>query len=259
MEGLALNNLFNLKGKVAVITGASGGIGSFFSIELAQQGVKIVLNGRNEKKLEQLVTEINNTGGNALAVVGDVTKEDDAEKILKACLDRFGTVDILVNCAGIILRIPTEEFPLEKWEQVMDINVKGTFLMCKIIGGEMIKKKSGRIINIGSVRGGFGYRGGYSAYCPSKGAIHLLTKTLAVEWAKHGILVNCIAPTFVKTELTQEVLSNEQFYQELINAIPLGRIATPEDLVGPLVFFSSAASTFVTGQILYVDGGVTAE
>ena len=141
----------------------------------------------------------------------------------------------------------------------MDVNVKGTFLMCKIIGRDMIKNKSGRIINIGSVRGGFGYRGGYSAYCPSKGAIHLLTKTLAVEWAKHGVLVNCIAPTFVETELTKEVLNNRQFYQELIKDIPLGRIAMPEDLIGPLVFFASDASNFVTGQILYVDGGVTAE
>jgi len=259
MEWFRLNNLFNLRGKVAVITGASGGIGSVFSKELSQQGVKIVLNGRNENKLAQLVTEINNSGGNAVAVAGDVTKEDDADKVLKACLDKFDAVDILVNCAGVILRIPTEEFPVEQWEQVMDVNVKGTFLMCKIIGREMIKKKNGRIINLGSVRGGFGYRGGYSAYCPSKGAIHLLTKTLAVEWAKHGILVNCIAPTFVKTELTKEVLNNRQFYEELIKDIPLGRIAMPEDLIGPLVFFASDASNFVTGQILYVDGGVTAE
>jgi len=254
-----LDNLFNLQGKVAVITGASGGIGSVFSKELARRGVKIVLSGRNKKKLDKLVNEIEKTGGNAVAVAGDVTKEEDAKRILKVCLDSFGTVDILVNCAGVILRIPTEEFPVEKWEYVMDVNVKGTFLMCKIIGREMIKRKSGKIINIGSVRGGFGCRGGYSAYCPSKGAVHLLTKTLAVEWAKYGIFVNCIAPTFIKTELTAEVLNDRHFYQELIRDIPLGRIAMPEDLIGPLVFFASDASNFVTGQILYVDGGITAE
>lgn len=254
-----MSDLFDLSNKVAVVTGASGGIGSILSKALAQRKVKVILNGRSVEKINRLVEEIELAGGQAVPAVGDVTKEKDVENILKTALDNFGTVDILVNCAGAILRIPTEEFPVEKWERIMDVNVKGTFLTCKLLGREMIKRKSGKIINIGSVRGGFGYRNGYAAYCPSKGAVHLLTKTLAVEWAKYGVLVNCIAPTFVETSLTAEVLRDENFRRELEKTIPLGRIATPEDLVGPLLFFASSASNFVTGQVLYVDGGITAE
>jgi gluconate 5-dehydrogenase len=172
-------------------------------------------------------------------------------------LEVFPRIGILVNAAGIAIRKPADSFPIDEWQKVMDINARGTFLCCQAVGRVMIKQRSGKIINISSVRGRYGLPSGYAAYCASKGAVDTLTRTLACEWAKYNVLVNAIAPTFVETALTLPALADPEFAKTVKARIPLDRWALPEDIVGPVVFFASKASDFVTGQILYIDGGVT--
>ena len=175
------------------------------------------------------------------------------EDVLKV----FPGIDILVNAAGLAIRKPADSFPIDDWQRVMDVNAKGTWLCCQAVGRIMIKQKGGKIINVSSVRGRYGLPAGYAAYCPSKGAVDTLTRTLACEWAKHNVLVNAIAPTVVETELTKELLADVEYARTMKARIPMGRWATTDDIVGPCVFFASDASNFVTGQILYIDGGVT--
>jgi gluconate 5-dehydrogenase len=174
-------------------------------------------------------------------------------------LKKFPHIDILVNAHGISIRKPAETFPIDEWQQVMDINTRGTFLCCQAVGKIMIKQKNGRIINLSSVRGRYGLPANYAAYCASKGAVDTLTRTLACEWAKHNVLVNAVAPTIVETALTltPEALLNPDYAKYMKGRIPMGRWALPEDIVGATIFFASKASDFITGQILYIDGGVT--
>jgi len=170
----------------------------------------------------------------------------------------FGKVDILVTSAGIAMRSPAEDFPIADWQKVMDTNVKGTFLCCQAAGRVMIKQGGGKIITVSSIRGLLGHPGGYAAYGTSKGAVHLLTRQLATEWAKYKINVNSIAPCIFWTPLTEPILNDKKLYDIFMSRIPWGRAAEPEDFIGALVFLSSAASEFITGDILYVDGGSTA-
>jgi gluconate 5-dehydrogenase len=170
----------------------------------------------------------------------------------------FGHIDILVTAAGIANRFPAEEFPVAEFERIMTANVTGTFLCAQKAGQQMIKQGYGKIITIGSVRGYLGHPGGYAAYGTTKGAVHLLTKQLATEWAKYHINVNCIAPCIFWTPLTQQVLEDEKLKQIFLSRIPWGRAAVPDDMIGPIVFYSSAASDFITGTILPVDGGSVA-
>jgi gluconate 5-dehydrogenase len=192
-----------------------------------------------------------------LAISADLTDEPSVMNMVKSVMDEFGHIDILVNAAGLAIRKPAEDFPIEEWQRVMDINTRGVFISCKAVGQVMIKQRSGKIISVSSVRGRYGLPAGYAAYCPSKGAVDTLTRQLACEWAKHNVLVNAVAPTFVETELTRTALSDPEFAKTVKARIPLGRWAMPEDVLGPVLFFASKASDFVTGQILYVDGGVT--
>ena len=177
--------------------------------------------------------------------------------MVKRTLEAFSHIDILVNAFSLRIRKPAADFPVEEWQQVMDINTRGTFICCQAVGREMIKQRSGKIINTSSVRGAYGLPSGYAAYCSSKGAVDTLTKTLACEWAKYNVLVNAIAPTFVETGLTRDAEADPAFVEMVTARIPLGRWALPEDIIGPTLFLASKASDFVTGQILYVDGGVT--
>jgi gluconate 5-dehydrogenase len=177
--------------------------------------------------------------------------------MVKKTIEAFPHIDILVNAHGLAIRKPAETFPIDEWQQVMDINTRGTWLCCQAVGRVMIKQKSGKIINLSSVRGRYGLPADYAAYCASKGAVDTLTRTLACEWAKYNVLVNAVAPTIVETELTRPALADAAFAQRMKSRIPLGRWAMPEDIVGATVFLASKASDFVTGQIIYVDGGVT--
>jgi gluconate 5-dehydrogenase len=248
---------FSLRGKVALVTGGSGGIGKALALGLADSGADVIVASRGLSKIKEVEKAINDKGRRAYAVSVDVTDPKSVDDMVKNVLEKYQAIDILVNGAGLAIRKPADTFPIEDWQKVMDVNVKGTFLCCQAIGRIMIRQKSGKIINISSVRGRYGLPAGYAAYCPSKGAVDTLTRTLACEWAKHNITVNAIAPTVVETELTKELLADVEYAKTLKARIPMGRWATTDDIVGPCLFFASDASNFVTGQILYIDGGVT--
>ena len=252
-----MTDLFDLKDKVAIVTGGAGGIGRALALGLADAGADVVVTSRSLGHLEEVVKEIKAKGRKSLAVSTDVTQVKSVEDMVARALKEFPRIDILVNAAGIAIRKPAETFPIDEWQQVMDINTRGTFICCQAVGREMIKQRSGKIVNMSSVRGRYGLPVDYAAYCPSKGAVDALTRTLACEWAKYNVLVNAVAPTVVETELTKPALADPAYAQRMKARIPLGRWAMPEDIVGPTIFLASKASDFVTGQIVYIDGGVT--
>jgi gluconate 5-dehydrogenase len=248
-----------LTGKTAIVVGGAGGIGHAQALGLAEAGADVVVVSRKLEHLEPVAKEIQARRRKALAVAVEVTDEKSVAAMVDSVLKKFPHIDILVNAHGLAIRKPADTFPIDEWQQVMDINTRGTFLTCQAVGRVMIKQKSGRIINLSSVRGRYGLPANYAAYCASKGAVDTLTRTLACEWAKYNVLVNAIAPTIVETPLTltPESLLNPEFAKYMKSRIPMGRWALPEDIVGATIFFASKASSFITGQILYIDGGVT--
>jgi gluconate 5-dehydrogenase len=256
---LITGKLFDLNGKVAVITGASGALGEAAAKGLAVNGVDLVLSSVEEDVLEKLAEECRSLGVRAIPVFCDVTSEDQGNKMIDRAVEEFGKVDILFTCAGLAHREPLLDQSLENWRRVMDINVQGTLLACKAAARQMIKQGTGgSIITVGSVRGFHGHKDGYTGYGTSKAAVHYLTKTLAFEWAEHNIRVNSIAPCMFWSALTAPVLSDPNNMQKYVARIPIGRVAVPEDFVGALVFLASNASAMVTGHNLSVDGGTTA-
>jgi len=250
-------DLFDLTGRVAVVVGGAGGIGRALALGLADAGADVVVTSRKLEHLEDAAREIKAKGRKSLAVTVDVVDEKSVADMVNSVLKEFPRIDILVNAAGIAIRKPADTFPIDEWQQVMDINTRGTFLTCQAVGRVMIKQHYGKIINVSSVRGRYGLPAEYAAYCPSKGAVDTLTRTLACEWAKHNVLVNAVAPTVVETDLTRPALANPDYAKMMKSRIPLGKWAMPEDIVGATVFFASKASDFITGQVLYIDGGVT--
>ena len=254
-----LKNLFDLTGKVAVVTGGSGGAGKATSIGLALYGADVVVTARTLSTLEETAAEVEKQGRKALPISCDVADQESVDQMVKRTMEEFGKIDILVTTAGIALRHPAEEMPIDEWQKVMDINVRGTFLCCQAVAKEMIQRgEGGKIVTVGSIRGLQGHPAGYSGYATSKGAVHLLTKQLATEWAKFKIHVNCIAPCIFWTPLTEPILKDEEMYKIFMQRIPLGRPAEPEDLVGAVVYLASEASAMVTGHVLYIDGGTSA-
>jgi NAD(P)-dependent dehydrogenase (short-subunit alcohol dehydrogenase family) len=250
-------NIFDLTGKVALVVGGHGGLGKAIALSLADAGADVAVASRNLDSLKAVAREIETKGRKSLAVKVDVVDAKQVNAMVETIMKTFLRIDILVNAAGLAIRKPADSFPIDEWQQVMDINTRGTFLCCQAVGRIMIKQKSGKIINVSSVRGRYGLPAGYAAYCPSKGAVDTLTRTLACEWAKYNVLVNAIAPTVVETELTKGLLADAEYAKTLKARIPMGRWALTEDIVGPTIFFASDAANFVTGQILYIDGGVT--
>ena len=250
-------DMFGIKGDVAIVTGATGGIGKEIALALAQVGCLVVLADINKDLLEKTKLEFVEKDLDVISVVTDVTKKDDVEKMANTTMKRYGKIDILVNCAGVAVMQESKDFNLDKWEFVMDVNVKGTMLSCQAVGKHMLDQKSGRIVNFSSVRGLQG-KGGYLAYAPSKGAVNMLTKTLAVEWAKDNINVNAIAPIFTLTEMNKKILDDKKTYDWVISRIPKGKLCEKSFLVGPVIFLCSKASEFITGEIMYVDGGWSA-
>jgi NAD(P)-dependent dehydrogenase (short-subunit alcohol dehydrogenase family) len=249
--------MFDLSGKVALVTGGHGGIGRAIALGLAEAGADTLVASRNIAALKSVAQEIEAKGRRSLAVSVDVTSEKMVNEMVESIMQVFPKIDILVNGAGLAIRKPADSFPIDEWQKVMDINTRGTFLCCQAVGRVMLKQKRGKIINLSSVRGRYGLPAGYAAYCASKGAVDTLTRTLACEWAKHNVLVNAVAPTVVETDLTKDLLADPEYAKTMKARIPMGRWALTEDIVGPTIFFASDASNFVTGQILYVDGGVT--
>ena len=249
--------MFDLTGKIGIVVGGAGGIGHAQALGLAEAGADVIVASRKLEHLEPVAKEIQARGRKSLAVPVEVTDEKSVAAMVDNVLKEFPRIDILVNAHGLAIRKPADSFPIEEWQQVMDINTRGTFLCCQAVGRVMVKQRSGKIINLSSVRGRYGLPSGYAAYCSSKGAVDTLTRTLACEWAKHNVLVNALAPTFVETALTRTALADPEFAKTVKARIPLGRWAMPEDIVGATVFFASKASDFITGQVLYIDGGVT--
>jgi len=252
-----MNKIFDLSGKVALVVGGHGGIGKAIALGFTDAGADVAVASRDIEALNGVVKQIVAKKKKSLAVTVDITDEKQVNAMVDKVVKAFGRIDILVNAAGLAIRKPADTFPIDEWQKVMDINTRGTFICCQAVGRVMLKQKSGRIINLSSVRGRYGLPSGYAAYCPSKGAVDTLTRTLACEWAKSNILVNAVAPTIVETDLTKSALADPAYAKQMKDRIPMGKWALPEDIVGPAIFFASEASSFVTGQILYIDGGVT--
>lgn len=258
METNLIKGLFDVAGKVAIVTGATGGLGHTASKALAQAGVKVMLTGRNEKELKTLLAEIEKDGGTAAYSVGNPTVHEDVIKVVKDTVDKFGGIDILVTAAGFNKPGPVVEQPVEEWQSIMDANVKGTWLYLKEVGKVFLaQNRGGKVVIVGSVRGEYGWTN-LSAYNASKGAVHLMTKTMAWEWGKQKINVNAIAPTVFRTKLTQWIFDSPQALAGLLPQIPMGRLGEPEDFIGSIIFLSSKASDFMTGAIIPVDGGFLA-
>ena len=253
-----LKDLFDVSGKVALITGASGGFGHAAAIALSMAGVKVMVTGRTEEKLTTLVGEIEKAGDVAGYSAGSPIDHDDVKRVVKDTVDTFGGIDILITAAGVNKPNPIVEQPLEEWDMILDANVKGTWLYCKEVGKVMIEQgRGGKVILLGSARGELGMAN-YTGYSPSKGAVHLLAKSLGCEWGQYGINVNAIAPTVFRTALTQWMFDDQAFYKNFLRRIPIGRLGEPEDFLGTVIYLSSKASDFLTGAIICADGGYTA-
>lgn len=250
-------NLFDVSEKIALITGSSGGLGSSFARGLAENGTIIILNGRNKKKLEEQVLSFRSAGCKAFGYAFDVTNSDEIAQAVDQIRREVGPIDILVNNAGINLRAPLENYSDEDWDKVIGINLTGAYKVAKAVVKSMIERKSGKIINIGSMQSELG-RPTIAPYAASKGGIKMLTKGMAVDWAKYNIQVNGIGPGYFKTEMTKTLYENPEFNAWLCGRTPSNRWGDPEELIGALLFLSSSASNYVNGQMLYVDGGLLA-
>jgi NAD(P)-dependent dehydrogenase (short-subunit alcohol dehydrogenase family) len=252
-------DLFRLDGKIAVVIGGAGGIGETLALGLSQYGAKVVVSSRNLERLKEVAKEIQaKTGGQVMALQVDVTDEDTVASLVEKVLAKFGTVDILVNAMGLNIKREAVEYPMEDWDLIFDVNVKGTMISCKHFGRVMRDKKQGKVINMSSVRGIRGYTGGNTAYCATKGAVELITKTLALEWAPYNIHVNALGPALIITPGTIHIQQNPELAEKYKAMIPMNKLGVPEDLIGACVFLASEASNFITGQTLYIDGGLTA-
>lgn len=252
------NDIFNLKGQVALIVGGTGGLGKDMAIALAQFGADIAVAhsrpGVGEDLKEQIVEK---TAQRCELYLVNILDGDDVKRLIDKIDEDFGRLDILINSAGMNILQKAEEYSEANWDKVVDLNLKGTYMTCKEAARLMIRQKKGKIINLSSVRGQLGMPEGYIAYCASKGGVNMLTKCLASEWAKYNISVNAIAPTFIKTNINENQLEDADFYNRLVSRIPMKRIGLHKDIIGPTLMFASSASDFITGQIIYVDGGIT--
>jgi gluconate 5-dehydrogenase len=240
--------------KVALVTGGYGGIGVAICRGMADLGAKVAVAGHDAQKASACADAI---GGYAAPFDG--LSVADTRRMVDDVAAHFGRLDILVNCVGLNREARAEEFDEDRWDYVVDSNLKSAMFQAQAAARHMIAQGGGKQVHIGSVRTQLGLRGrGYAAYCAAKGGLAILCKQLAAEWAPHRINVNVVAPTFVRTEMVSHMLADPAFYQSLVARIPLGRIAEPGDVRDAVLFFASSASDFVTGQTLYLDGGITA-
>ncbi len=252
-----MNDRFSVKGKVALVTGSSGGLGFTLARGLAVAGAKVILNGRDPDKLQQAHTRLSDEGFGIYSSAFDVTDSDEVGVALTKIFRDRGSVDILVNNAGINIRGNLEDFEEEKWRMMIDSNLTGPYIVTKAVVKRMIKQSSGKIINICSMQSELG-RPSIAPYAASKGGLKMLTRAMAVEWAKHNIQVNGIGPGYFKTEMTRPLYEDTEFDRWLCSRTPANRWGDPDELIGALLFLSSAAGNYVNGHILYVDGGLLA-
>lgn len=247
-----------LEGKVAVITGSTQGIGRAIANTFAREGASVIINGCLDiSKCQAVASEIEALGGKALAVKADVANKTEVDELFATVVKRFGRVDIHVNNAGVVSSHPFLELSEEKWDKLMDVNLKGTYLCAQAAAREMVKKKYGRIINISSVAGFMGFPGA-AHYCASKAGVGQLTKVLALELAPMGINVNAIAPGLIETAMTKDIIENPAALKAMLQRIPIGRVGKPEEIASAALFLASPMADYVTGTTLIVDGGWTA-
>ena len=250
--------MFSLQDRVALVTGGGNGIGRAIALAFARAGADVAVAGRNRQTLGEVAKEIEGAGRRSLTCVVDVRDVAQVRGMVRQVVERFGVLDILVNNAGQTNRTPSVDLSEEVWDAVMDTNLKGLFFACQEAARHMIPRRRGKIINVASIWGVVG-RAERAPYSASKGGAVLLTRTLAIEWAPHNVLVNALAPGATRTPTREEVFGNPAFYQRLVAQYPMGRLAEAEDMVGAALFLASDASNFVTGQTIVVDGGHTVQ
>lgn len=251
-----MQDLFDLTGKVAIVTGASRGLGQYFGRALAGAGADLVITSRKLSSLSGFKEEIEALGKKALPVQLDVLSQSDIENMVQMAMAEYGKIDILVNNAGLNIRNPVTEFSWQDWDTVLNTNLKGSFFCAKAVGKEMIKRRYGRIINVGSCTCVFGMEG-IAPYTASRGGVLQMTRSLAAEWGKYGITANVLAPGWFKTAQSAVLYENKEWLAYITDRIPLKRPGLPNDLDGTVVFLASDASAYITGQIILVDGGFT--
>jgi NAD(P)-dependent dehydrogenase (short-subunit alcohol dehydrogenase family) len=255
--------IFDIRGKTALVVGATGAFGSVASLALARAGARVVLAGSNAAALEKVAAEVRAAGGDAQIVTRRPQSEADAQAMVDVAVKSYGGLDILVVASGMNDVAPIVDQSLERWQAVMDANIRGPWLVCKAAGAQMIKQgRGGKVVLMSSARSVRGHPAGYGGYCTSKSAVDGLTRTLGCEWGKYKITVNAIGPTVFRSPLTAWMFADNDnakaVRQGFLMRLPLGRLREPEDLIGVLMFLASPASDFCTGQTMFVDGGYNA-
>lgn len=252
--------LFRVDNKVAVVIGGAGGIGEALGHGLAEYGGRVAIADIDEARAQQVALDIQSKEKKeAVAFKFDITDEKSVAKLRDEVVARFGTVDILVNAQGVNVKFAATEFPVDKWDFMFNINVRGTMLTCREFGKVLLAKKSGKVINLSSVRGiRATYWGGNEGYSATKASIDMITRSLASEWAPYKINVNAIAPSTVATKFSERTLQDPERLKRFLASCPLQRVGQPIDVVGACIFLSAPCSDFITGQIVYLDGGLTA-
>ncbi len=254
-----MKDIFKLDGKIAIVTGGAGGIGEALALGLGYHGATVVVSSRNQQAIDAVAKEITEeTGNEAIAVASDVTSDSSMQNLVDTVVKKYGRIDIMVNAMGMNIKHDAFEYSMDDWDKLFAVNVKGTMIACKAAGKIMREQKGGAIVNLSSVRGIRGYTGGNTGYCATKGAVELMTKALALEWAPSGIRVNALGPALVITPGTRHIAEDPKLAAKYASAVPMGRIGLPEDMVGAVVYLCSDAASFVSGQTIYVDGGLTA-
>lgn len=248
--------MFDLKGKVAIVTGGNSGIGLSMAETLCKVGVKVAIVNRRGEEGQKAAEDMRGQGGEAQAFQADVSKKDEVDAIVKAVEEKMGPVDILVNSAGINIRKKAVDYDISEWQQILDINLMGTFIVCQAVGKRMIDRRKGRIVNISSIASTIGLTD-RAPYCASKGGVNQLTKCLAIEWAPYGVTINAIGPGYIRTPLIAGLMKDPAFQETVNKSTPMQRIGEPEDLQGILLVLCSKAGDYITGQTIYIDGGWT--
>ena len=249
-----MDTKFDLSGKVAIVTGGGRGIGRAIALGLAGAGAKVVVGSRTQKEIEEVAAEISRLGGKALPVAVDLTANEQLENLVNTTVREFGRVDILVNNAARSFLRSLMDLREDGWDKVFNTNVRAVWLLSRLVAKKMAEQKSGRIINITTV-GAEKAELGMAAYGCSKAALKMLTRCMAREWAQFGINVNAVGPGLTRTDFSKPIWSNPEVAKHVAMAIPKGRLAEPEEIVGAVLFLASDAAGFITGQSIYVDGG----